>query len=811
MCSLLRHPSIVLAHLVLCTLNRLIGELSSKGADLLRPHLQNVLVLARDRSRKYVFERAPPSSHPARFYALVDFADDAECRDHFGLLRTQAKTTLGLITDLEPEISMQFVVWCTEQLLSAHAEPSPTELRNAAGHADLRSQMAAEWELQSWVIAAVLEGLDFKPPPVHEKIFNGPMKHVLTGLVERLLAYQPKEPTVIPLYLNLVVSMHPMLKCWSGSTTYLQTLMSKLFDFMVFKTPADGTDRLHPDTVGARKRAHNCFIRLAVKMPNQLLPYLPDIYKYTTALIQSNSMLDSEVSFLFEAMASISNSMDAQQRAQFFNMILEPAASVWVQDSEVYRVCAEGPLFVQALLGENPTARRQISQCLNVFCGMFRRATSSAGEAGVVQALHCTLPTTLALVRSIHALWDPAGLTHAIPESHRGILLLTPEEELALAGGRAISTGLSSLPEASVLRLADFLKNTRWNCYQLLGIVPQFSPVLYEQYGSLVQQYVFSSTASISNHHLRLLLSNFVHPFITFCPSEHFGVLARFIPALCRLLYSRLNEQWLFHTGQYESQDAEVDNDSPVDDSTKREYLDLRILSELTIYSLDLFFHIMSCGPTPAPLPPSSDPTRHIKEHQRRLAPLFFSDFNVLNAICMLLSGCILWPERRAAVNTFRCLGKMLPVLAARPEFDPALHMLMGCALQRLLRSAPSTASSSAQEAAALQTSGEDQLVFDITAFIGLLYAQRCNSPPFRSLWQQAGVPEAALVDLDAQLNSGGDQRKLMKAFIQPLLPAASGDQRRVILNLPQWSFDRRRTENDPLHEEVIGISSLFA
>ncbi|KAK7199988.1 hypothetical protein NESM_000047800 [Novymonas esmeraldas] len=307
--------------------------------------------------------------------------------------------------------------------------------------------------------------------------------------VEALLAHEPSDAVLRPLYFNMMSHFWKVRDCdgvnvWEGTINILLSCISD-----------ENSSRMDDiDIVSARRRAHTLLVQICVEHSRRFLPRVPSLIKQLEPmLMRSHGM---ERSLLYESLIGLTAILPAQESDAYLQTIVNPLVNMLAtspaltsQDTFNHIMCAVTP--------DEKDARGVLQGCLNTIAAVFRRCQMTAY---VVEKATQLFPLIGQMILSIHSM-RPSDL----PPNYRGILEQDASERETFLPGhmRKSDTNLSAVRSARAI-----LMNIRVALYQVFGALSPILPA--ERFGEVIT--ALTTSTQIPTHVTRSLTEKCLLP-----------------------------------------------------------------------------------------------------------------------------------------------------------------------------------------------------------------------------------------------------------------------------------------------------------
>ncbi|CUG87068.1 Hypothetical protein, putative [Bodo saltans] len=393
--------------------------------------------------------------------------------------------------------------YCAQLLSQLPTVKYPYDPSTRVGHYTQQfSQTFSEWSAAQFMLEHLAPNA-----------FRG--QHALSGLVafRSLVAIAPQDAVLIPTWLNMQLAFWNSSKTWTDVSACNELWSAScdiVFRYMNYFPPEKDTapseskknynyggnrirmvDFDDVDLVSARKRACTAFVHAAVYHGGQLvaIPGLNLLDLCNQQLVQP-STLSSEKAFLYEAIASLSNFMGAEEQTVFLSSVISTMRDVVMNTNAsnfLLTLCDQGP------------ERTKLKDSVAVLASILRRCNPSPYMQSLAISI---IPVMGNLLLTIHN-----AKPEQVPAAYRSLFEMSHvDRDQFLSGGGARKSSIASgLDSNAVGRARSALQQIRLYLYQALGSMGKF--VALESFTPSLMQTV-SNCERFELHTMRAFAEN---------------------------------------------------------------------------------------------------------------------------------------------------------------------------------------------------------------------------------------------------------------------------------------------------------------
>lgn len=399
-------------------------------------------------------------------------------------LRGALAAILGYLATAFPTHCSSF---CITLLQSLPTTPYPYDNRTTVGnYVQQHSQTFSEWSAAQFVLEHLLPGA-----------LGTPGNEASASAVFQVLQSKapPTDAVLIPTFLNMMLafwtpsckwSTDAQIAMWTASCRLIFSYMSLIPPNMTM-VPFN-----HVDLISARKRAFTSFIHAAV-YHGETIVRIPELrlLPLCQAKLLDHQIMISEKTLMYEAVASLSNSMEPEQQATFLDAMISPMRECVVR--------VDVSTFVDLLCNSKRHGDRSLFRdSVAVLASILRRCKPSRYTESLAMTI---IPVMGDLLLKLH------GLTaDDVPVAFRSIFdLSNVDRDQFLTGSARKSSVATGLDENDVGRARSALQQIRLSLYQAMGSMGTF--VALESYSSSLVMTV-QHCASFKIHTMRAFTEN---------------------------------------------------------------------------------------------------------------------------------------------------------------------------------------------------------------------------------------------------------------------------------------------------------------
>ncbi|KAJ3020762.1 UNVERIFIED_CONTAM: Exportin-5 [Siphonaria sp. JEL0065] len=421
-----------------------------------------------------------------------------------------------------------------------------------------------------------------------------------------------KDPSIIRCILSIVVCIAESVR----DPNSLLKCIEKIVGAVTFTFPDETNFKqrnlvLREEVRQIRMKAGSSLVKLAVSLPDILIPLFDNFVQMIQSFIQQDQILQFERVKLIEFLLALIHysSKDVVEKARLFASIVESYVVEWEAmdvsafsstDSILSALGVFNHISGQ-LLDTDVKAieswRRKVNLDMSTWMMWMKRTKEQPSLWP--EYLFRILPKLLTIVRCIHLLGDPSVWEQLPPHWRLNLSVTEAEKESILkrAGSHAdLST--TSETKSFVDATASWIASIRETCYGLIGTMTGFGPKFYTipNLGNIILANVFCGTDNLDNRHWKSLISSIVRPLVMNCPaSAHVEVLDTIFPPFFQFIRTRLDREWVaLETAKQGAEQFQKPSARGDDEEVSEEIIAEKILRELTRTCADLLVVVAS-------------------------------------------------------------------------------------------------------------------------------------------------------------------------------------------------------------------------
>ncbi|KAI9916654.1 hypothetical protein PsorP6_018017 [Peronosclerospora sorghi] len=528
LCKLFAHPSIIVseAQIVLWLSVLKNKTIIQRGTTFMTDILEQLRQVAFD---KY-FKLGSPEREEAGSHALVcdcsreDFDDHDEYIAYYGNFRGRLYALMRVLVQLNPTVVLQFLQERVVFVMT-HFSAGTDHLSSDRGSCTDVSTAYLYHEGTTSLVDAIVKQF---PPMAMQEAVN---QQILWTVLQTIVAFETSDPLLK--YRQLLV-LASFAKFYEVNGSALTAVFNLLFASIKFVMPGEGVHaHMSSLTINVRRRALSSLVSICQAVPAHILPVLPVLCTKAQELFAADAVTDTEGVMLYEMLVLVSNSMEKkEERVQFVQQIVQDPLARWTSPEMTALVSSPQNLVaaIEAATSRSASGQplRGIVKTLTTLYGIAKRAgvtfeSKTADDSGAFEgAWPHLLPNLCALVRSLHALQEPAIKAAMLKTSTACWLLSVSLDEVAqLLGGKnhLDEEEVAKLPIAS--KWSKWHKNVRDISYHLMGVaLSQSSFYTHPHVASILQHSILSDLDLMEHRHLKGALAYVYLPFLKHCPKE---------------------------------------------------------------------------------------------------------------------------------------------------------------------------------------------------------------------------------------------------------------------------------------------------
>lgn len=521
LCRLFAHPSLIITEAqIVLWLNVLKNKTILKQGEA---YLGEILAKLRQVSFEKYFKLGSPDRDDGDSIvcqtSAEEFDDHHEYMAFFGNFRGRLYALVRVIVQLNPTVALQ--------MLLERATFVFTQYTAGSDHLTADRGLCTELSTEFLYHEGISSLIDCVVKQLPQSALENPAnQQLLHALLERILAFESQDPL---LKFRQMFVLSAFSKFYVLDSNVLTQVFEILFGNINFLLPGEDVhSHMNNDTIVVRRRALASLVSICQAIPAHILPVLPVLCTKVQELFAADLVLDSEGVLLYEMLVLVSNSMEnAEERAQFVQQIVQEPLSRWTAP-EMTALVSSPENIVSAIeaAASNPETRKmlfKVVKTLTTLYGIAKRAGSESFGLTWPQLL----PNLMALMRSIHALYEPAIKDAVLKTSTACWLLSLSVDEIAqLLGGKhqLEEEEIAKLPAES--KWSKWHKNVRDVTYHVVGLaLNQKSFYCNPQAMSFFQNSILSNLEVMEHRHIKNQLAYVFLPFLKSCPQELYPTL----------------------------------------------------------------------------------------------------------------------------------------------------------------------------------------------------------------------------------------------------------------------------------------------
>ncbi|XP_065223906.1 exportin-5 [Planococcus citri] len=606
--TLCNHPSLVVAFNVNCGWTVIFKHgIINKDANVLNYVTKWVTNVTSKIIRiPYNPENAVPMFQESYKYLVFDFDSEESFATFYYRFRVELLEAFRHLTAIAPMVTFS----CIEQWLMTRIHETSFNLN---AYQSIYSIAYLEWE----GIAALLDTIVGHLPKNHAI----PLERSLQ-LLDLCLNLKPSDPGVLSFVLSCISVFIYFVDASPAEvqSSYMPRVLHKVFSTLTFEIPGQTKLTRSKNVRNLRRHAACMLVKLGQKYPMLFLPFFDNIKKAFNDLKQdTNQLYKMEIVLFLEAMLSINNAFcEYERQSQFISEVFAEVKNFWAKlSSEVFNDYSKFASFIgldskssseEDIFMKN---RGELMYCVDIIVAVIKRSSwpeskEKAINGGFVVGyegdqpiyknpatphLLEALPGVFSLIKAFHSLWSPEG-KFKLHSDYAKVHELTESELKSLFGGH-----LSQKPEFNSLdpvpavnafaKMQNFLLALYESCYTVITKACQNLGYFFYELPNFAPSFaasVFCNIDSIPDYRLRVMVKQFMKPFIYCCPaSKYDDILMPIFAYFTSYMFERLSNKWKYLKECRESgklkDDDEEDSKEVVEDLINtllsREYMDV--------------------------------------------------------------------------------------------------------------------------------------------------------------------------------------------------------------------------------------------
>ncbi|OZJ05047.1 hypothetical protein BZG36_02075 [Bifiguratus adelaidae] len=786
----------------------------------------------------HIYQYRESDNSPAMEYLDLDFSGIADDMKTFvGNCRQRIIELLRLIAKTRPFDSFYY--------LSPQIEKSMASLVLELKASGSSERLLRILDVQIGVSEALLLGIGSSlgqdSKATEQDLFN------VDSFIIRMLSDDSSDMNLRKSLLNIVSSSADIIRVYPRSTF---SILEKVFNILTatFSSPEDG-DSATSVRSETRLKAMQTLVKLAMKIPNQLMPTYNEIAAAVGNIMNQFALKGPERTVLLEFMLTIGLGSDTDEikQREIFSSIVEPLVAAWASE-HISNYLASQSAFQQVIgisflmlagqrrdsqgiadpdltkqeseeLNQSRQKRQELLRCESALHTMYKRMID-IGMADTRIAtfwqpyLASILPNTLMFTRALHCLWS-TPVRQQFPQPLEAVLHISDSERAFIIGkyfsyndimpfakrmlGKGQKSKVSRLQTRNytdeINSLRSYLASAREESYQLVGNLSRLGTTYYSIPGLLdnLQASLFCEAEVIENRHWKLLISLVVRPLVLNCPGEYLqSFLPQFFPEFLGFLNRKLATDWdtLIAAGLKMSSSEEEQDNFPHGADENVDVDDIvteKILRDASRALVEFMVQIFAPGEAS-------------QEKNKVLQAFLLDDANIATSVCTTLTQLITVKDSSTCQRAINVALKLMQPIAQRP-------LLYDFMAQRVLTAALEALHDSYHE------EDQDRLLLLITE-IYIAFRPLIDTP----LHLFAKLPNMSPSKLETFENSFStskekQQRALTKQLLQDIIGVSKGQwYRKQQSYIPDTSVKAaiKRHEDPNKEEEGEGLPDLF-
>lgn len=619
--TLCSHPSLVVAFNVNCGWTVIFKHgIINKDANVLNYITKWVTNVAPKLIRiPYSPESVIPMLQECYKYLIYDFDSEESFATFYYRFRVELLEAFRYLTAIQPLVTFS----CFEQWLVTRIQKTSLDLNT---YHSMFSLDFLEWE----AIVALVDTIINHLPKNH----TIPLERSLQ-ILDLCLNLKPQDPGILSFLLSCISTFVYFINSAPPEVqaVYMPRLLDKAFSCLVFEVMGQTKITRSKDVRNLRRHAVCMLVKLGQKYPLLFLPYFDYMKKVFNDLKQDvNQLYKMEIVLFLEAMLLINNAFcDYERQSQFISEVFIEVKDYWTKLSmDIFNDSSKFAAFVG--LESKPANeedicmknRGELMYCVDIIVAIVKRSLwpefkEMAIKGGFLMGyegdqpifknpatphLLEALPGVFSLIKVFHSLWTPEGKSK-LHSDYEKVHDLT-ELELKILFGAHISQKQEANPFDQITNVNAFAKmqsfliglyescftiitktcqNLGYHFYELPNFAPSFAAS------------VFCNLNMVPDYRLRVLVKQFMKPFIYCCPpSKQDAILLPIFGYFTSYMYERLSNKWKYlkecrENGKLKDDDEE-DSKELVEDFLNtlisREYMDVIKSMLLKFSSADL-------------------------------------------------------------------------------------------------------------------------------------------------------------------------------------------------------------------------------
>jgi len=568
----------------------------------------------------YSPKRVIPLFRDCYNYLMYDFESVDAFNTFYYRFRFELNEAFRHVTAIAPLV----IFACMEQWLTTLLPK--TALNTAPCSSE--SEEYLEWEALSGILEVVVIGL----PAAHGISLDRGVR-----LLDLCFSLKPTDPCIASFLLSCISPLMYFVHNAPVEVTnvYVPRLLERLLEYMVFQLPVEDPFGPPRSTRVLRRHAGCLLLKLSTKYPTMFLPFFDSIHKAFKNLQHEPGRLTKlEQIIFFESVIQISNGFcNYQSQSMFVKEVFDEVNECWMKITS--DVLSDHNKFVSFIgLDAKPCEyantyknRSELLYCVDVISAIIKRSSwpdsrEAARNGGfIVNALGANsenpiyrnpaqphimpaIPGVFSLIRMIHGLWTNEARSR-LPQGYENVHDMVEHELKSLFGAHLSNKDVDDAYEMAegcenVVKMQSFLVNLYDLCITLLAKACHYMGNSFYELPNFVPSFgasVFYNLDTIPDYRLRLVIKNFMRPFVYCCSPDKYDhilvpILSYFSTYMCERLANKcqyLNE--CRESGKYNEDESEEDNKELIEHYLNthlcREYMEVVKLMLLKTTSAD--------------------------------------------------------------------------------------------------------------------------------------------------------------------------------------------------------------------------------
>ncbi|KAJ3230736.1 hypothetical protein HDU81_004277 [Chytriomyces hyalinus] len=681
------HPS--------CTVSSLVAHVWAAVAS--HPLLKDSPELAGYRLKLIQFCIQRLSEGDSKFTSSVSAAYDSSDfdgkQDRMSCIASNGQRYLDLLRFLMVNYSID-VCAMVQDFTSGLLTGNQGMQKNEFGFIQSESAAAVPFESASTLIEHVVRNLDADKVVAQDPKFDSALFNLLSAYFQDILAFDSMDPIVRRFLMSAYVCIAEVAR----DKGILLTCIEKIVICVTFTLP-DEVDfiqhgiLLREETRNLRMKAATALIKLAIAVPDMLIPLFGQFVQLVQSFITENKVTQAECVKLIEFLIAVidSSSIPTPEKSAMFASIIEGYVQEWEGlDSTPFgsstallgclgitKVAATGMLTPDEFT-EISKWQQKVSISLCSWMSWMKRTT---GKPSLwTPYLACVAPGIFAITQCIHSLSEPSAWVNVPSHLHLNMVISEGAKDAILKK----STPKNTTQEENKMKvflhkIESWIAGMCEACYAIIGAMISFGPTFYTL-PNVYNQLGACLFGPFSNHlgtrHWRTLVGTVIRPLLMNCPIEARGlVFSDLFLKLVEFMKQMLVTEWdVIEKAKQGVENTATDEDATEDEEPSKEVVAEKLLCDLTCVFADLLVAIVS--------PDQGKPVAGVGTGGKsKKKPVFQVDqssiyFYVVSdqTLFAALFGCLLQvmmlKDTLASRKALTAMIKCLPVLAKTKHAD---------------------------------------------------------------------------------------------------------------------------------------------